>query len=255
MNALRQKGSATTAVIGVLAVLLVGGAIWYFVSDPFKTKVDAKWTQGTKWTPENIAADPKNYLNYVEAETEKAIMSLKASKIAVAQNRGKLTQMRDDAQAQVSTGTKAVSELLEKYKAADAANVWPVSFNGQSLDKDKTKLNVVSLTKEVGRQKEMLTKLQAGLQNLDNQEGKIDQAMADANDQLSQVKANRGLLEVNNLTADLKEKLVSMNAAMTNVVGAASQNTGVVSLADLTAQSAAQVDNTEFDKILAGDKK
>ncbi len=254
MNVHSRKGSAATIAVGVLAVVLVGGAIWYYVSDPFKTKVDAGWKQGTKWTPENIAADPKNYLNYVEAETEKAILSLNASKIAVALNRGKLSQMRNDAQSQVSTGTKAVSELLEKYKSAEASNVWPVSFNSQTMDKDKTKLTVVSLTKEVGRQKELLTKLTAGLSNLDNQDGKIDQATADANDQLAQVKANRGLLEVNNLTTDLKDKLVSMNAAMTNVVGAASQNTGVVSLSELTAASAAQVDSGEFDKILAGSK-
>jgi len=254
MNANRHRGSTAGVVVGVLVLALVGGGIWYFTSDTFRTRVDANMKQATKWTPENIAADPKNYLNYVEAETEKAVMSLKASKIAVAQNRAKLTQMRDDSQTQVSVGTKAVAELLEKYKAADAANVWPVSFNSQTMDKDKTKLTVVSLTKQVSAQKETLTKLQAGLQNLDNQDGKIDQAMASANDQLMQVKANRGLLEVNSLTTDLKDKLVSMNAAMTNVVGVASENTGVVSLSDLTAQSAAQVDSTEFDKILANSK-
>jgi len=255
MNVLRRKGSATTAIVGVLAVLVVGGAIWYFVSDPFKTKVDASWKQGTTWTPEQIAKDPKNYLNYVEAETEKALQSLQASKIAVAQNRAKLTQMRDDAQAQVSTGTKAVSELLEKYKAADASNVWPVSFNSQTLDKDKTKLTVVSLTKQVSTQKTLLNKVQAGLTSLDNQDGKIDEAQANAKNQLAEIKTNRELLNVQSLTTDLKDKLVSMNAAVASVVGAASENTGVVSLEQLTAQSAANVDNGEFDKILAGSTK
>ncbi len=254
MNVLSRKGGATGAIIAVLAVLVVGGTIWYFVSDPFKTKVDAGWTQGTKWTPENIAADPKNYLNYVEAETEKAIQSLKAGKIAVAQNRAKLVGMRDDAQAQVATGTKAVAELIEKYKTAETGNVWPVSFNNQPLDKDKTKLTVVSLSKELGRQKTRLAQVTSGLERLNIQDGKIDEAMANASNQLAEVKTNRGLLEVQNLTTDLKDKLVSMNAVMTNVVGAATENTGVVSLEQLTAQTATQVDNGEFDKILAGSK-
>ena len=48
-------------------------------------------------------------LKDIGTETEKALQSLQASKIAVAQNRAKLTQMRDDAQAQVSTGTKAAT--------------------------------------------------------------------------------------------------------------------------------------------------
>lgn len=255
MSVYRRKGTATSAIVGVLAVLVVGGAIWYFASDPFRTRVNESVKQGTQWTPENIAADPKNYLNYVEAETEKAIQSLKASKIAVAQNRAKLTQMRDDAQAQVTTGTKAVSELIEKYKTADSSNVWPVSFNAQSLDKEKTKVTVVSLNKDLVRQKTRLTQVNDGLARLDVQDSKIDEAMANANNQLAEVKTNRGLLEVQNLTADLKDKLVSMNAAMTNVVGAASANNGVVSLEQLTAQSATTADNTEFDKILASNPK
>jgi len=254
MNVLRRKGGATGAVVAILAVLVVGGAIWYFVSDPFKTKVDAGWKQGTTWTPENIAADPQNYLNYVEGETTKALQSLQASKIAVAQNRAKLETMRDDAQKQVSTGTKAVAELIEKYKTAENGNVWPVSFNGQNYDKDKTKLTVVSLTKQVSTQQNLLTKVSAGITNLDNQVGKIAEAEATAKNQLAEIKANRELLKVQSLTTDLKDKLVSMNAAVAGVVGAASENTGVVSLEQLTAQSAATVDNAEFDKILAGAK-
>ncbi len=54
MNA-RRKGSTTATVVGILGVLVVGGAIWYFASDPFRTRVNEAVKQGTTWTPEQIA--------------------------------------------------------------------------------------------------------------------------------------------------------------------------------------------------------
>ncbi len=69
-------------------MLLVGAGIWYFVSDPFRTKVDRAWEpEDTKWTPEQIAKDPVLYLDYVEKEATECLEKLKASKIAIAQNK------------------------------------------------------------------------------------------------------------------------------------------------------------------------
>jgi len=255
MSVLRRKGAATSAIVGVLAVLVVGGAIWYFASDPFRTRVNDAVKQGTTWTPEQIAKDPVMYLNYCEEETTKALETLKASKIAVAQNRAKLETMRGDAQAQVTAGSTAVKDLLEKYKTADSSNVWPVSWNNLTLDKDKVKSTVVSYSKQVSIQQTLLNKCQSGLKSLDAQDSKIDQAQADAQTQLAEIKTNRELLKVQNLTNDLKDKLVTMQSAVRATVGAASENSGVPSLEDLKNQSTVQVDNTEFDKILASNPK
>ncbi|GIW77800.1 MAG: hypothetical protein KatS3mg104_2863 [Phycisphaerae bacterium] len=154
MNRIATRGSA--AVKGMIALgvlILIGAAVWYFVSDIFRTKVDAGFTQATKWTPENIAKDPQNYLNYVEAETIKAQQSLKASRIAIAQNRSKLESIKSEASAKINTGEKAIKELVSAYKTASVSNAFPISWNGRNLEKEKVQQQVVALDKEVKIQK------------------------------------------------------------------------------------------------------
>jgi hypothetical protein len=75
-------------LIIVAAVVVVG--VMYFTSDVAKTRIDAAADQYAHWTPENIAKDPENYLRFCEAEATKVLQSLKASEIAVAQNRASL---------------------------------------------------------------------------------------------------------------------------------------------------------------------
>jgi hypothetical protein len=254
MNA-RRKGSTTAAVLGVLGVLVVGGAIWYFASDPFHTRVNEAWKQGTQWTPEQIAKDPVNYLNFCEEETTKAMDKLKASRIAVAQNRASLESMQKDARNQVDVGKKAMLELLGSYKTADAANTWPVSWQGKTFDKDAVKVQVVALNKQVAAKEALLTKVDNGLKQLDAQVGKIGEAEANAQTQLAEIKANKELLKVQALSDDIKNKLVSMQSAVAATVNTASETSSTISLDQLAATSAQTADNTEFDKILTNNTK
>lgn len=245
------RGSAAiTGIIVLVVLILIGAGIWYFTSDVFRTKVDAGFTQATKWTPENIAKDPHNYLNYVEAETVKAQQSLKASRIAVAQNRAKLENIKSESTAKINAGEKAVKELVTAYKTASTTNAFPISWNGRTLEKEKVQQQVVALDKEVKIQKNLLAKVENGLKKLDAQESKITEAEANAQSQLAEIRANRELLKVQTLTDDLKDKLVSMQSAVAATIGAASDTSSVVSLDQLTAESEAAVDTSAFDKIL-----
>jgi hypothetical protein len=250
---MRATGSAAVkAIVAVAVVVVVGAGVWYFTSDVFKTKVDAGFTQATKWTPENIAKDPVNYLNFVEGETTKAQQSLKASRIAVAQNRAKLETMKGEASNKIKIGEKAVKDLLESYKSAVAKNAFPINWNGKSLEQEKAQQQALALNKEVTIQKTLLAKVEGGLKKLDAQESKIGEAEANAQSQLAEIQANRELLKVQSLTDDLKDKLVSMQSAVAATVGAASDTSSVMSLDQLAAESATAVDTTAFDKLLQG---
>jgi hypothetical protein len=252
MKRVQRKGSAAVkAVAAVAAVAVIGLAVWYFTSDVFKTKVDAGFTQATKWTPENIAADPVNYLNYVETQTTQAQQQLKASRIAVAQNRAKLESMKGEAEAKIKTGEKAVKELIEVYKKGEADKSFPVTWNGKALEKEKVMQQTVTFDKQVKIQKNLLNKVDGGLKKLDVQESKIAEAEGNAQSQLAEIRANRELLKVQALTDDIKDKLVSMQSAVAATVGAATDtSSGVMSLDQLAAESEATVDTSAFDKIL-----
>jgi len=255
MNVLR-KGSATTVVLGVLAVAVVGSAIWYFMSDPFRTRVNESVKQGTTWTPEQIAKDPVMYLNYVEAETNKALDSLKASRIAIAQSKADLEIKGAEAKNKVAVGKKAVNDLIQVYKDADSKNVWPVSYNGQTHDKNWVQTNVVSLSKQVGQQQGLADQIDVAMKKLDAQNSKIDEAETKAREQLSEIGVNRETLKLNAITDDLTKKLASMQSVVSATSGIAAENKQTtISLDQLAAQSASQADNTEFDKILANNTK
>lgn len=252
----RRKGSTTATVIGILAVLLVGAGIWYFVSDPFKTRVDEAWKQGTKWTPEQIAKDPVNYLNYVEAEANTALEKLKASKIAIAQNRGNLEKMRDEAKHAIEVGRKSVTELVAAYQAAPT-DAKTISWNNKDMDVNVVRTQLVQLDKDIQAKEILLQKVQAGLDNLEVQSGKIVKAEADAKAQLAEIATNRELLKVQGITDDLKNKLDTMQVTVASVVATATDTgtNSVMSLDQLAAQSALQADTADVDKVLAKYKK
>src|ERR1051325_1162380 len=150
---MNRRGGAMTAIVAGVAFLVCAGVVWYFVSDPFHTKVNGQFNQMTKWTPEQIAKDPVNYLNFCEEQTKKAIEQLKADRISVAQNKGLLEEMRDKAANKVRVGEQKLAELKGAYEKGEKDTSWPVSFEGQSREKDWVRTNVMSLYKQVETQK------------------------------------------------------------------------------------------------------
>jgi len=249
-----RAGSVTTIGMVILALVVVLGAVWYFTSDVGRTKMNAAADQYMHWTPENIAKDPINYLNFCEEETKNAVQQLKADEISVAQSQGKLQAMREDAANKVAVADKALPELKALWEKNNAdATAWPVTWHGQSLDRDGFKRQMVSLFHEQQTQQNLLAKVDDGMAKLNAQTGKIADARAQAQEQLSEISANRELLKVQNLTNDLTDKLVAMKSALQATVATAKESNGsTVSLEQLTAESgAAAPSDTDFDKMIS----
>ena len=165
-----RQGVGTTAIIGLIVLVVVIGVVAYFASDVFSTKVDSKVDQMTKWTPENIAKDPVNYLNFCEKKINEALVSLKADRISVAQNKAKLSDMRDGAAAKVRMGDKVLTELKGIYEQAEKDNAWPVTYNEEKRDKDWIRNYIMKISKETEIQRTILTKVEGGVKKLDAQE-------------------------------------------------------------------------------------
>lgn len=249
MNHVR-RGIGTNMIVGIIALVVVIGLGAYLASDVFKTKVDSNLEQLTKWTPENIAKDPVNYLNFCEKQAKDAIQQLKADRISIAQSKGKLDGMKNKAQDRVDAGEKYLTNAKAAYKAADAASAWPIDFDGAKRDKEYMKSAIVKINKETETQKMVLGKANEGLKKLEAQAAKIEKAQSDSETQLTDIAANRELLKVNKLTDDLKDRLVNMKGAVQGVLDVIGDNkTSMPSLADLSADTKA-VDNAEFDKIM-----
>lgn len=253
-RATAPKGSAVTALVVVLAIVLIGGGIWYFTSDVFRTRANSAMRDMTEWTPENIAKNPVLYLDFVEEKTQAAASSLKASKVAVQMSRGKLQTTREDARNAVDVGAKAKSELIAAYKAADAANTWPVTWRDQSFTKDQLKTQIMTLDGQVTTKQNLLNKAESGIKTLDAQDAKIYEAEAKAKTQLEEIRVNRDMLKVQTLTDELKNKLVDMKSAVAATINTANESQSVKTLDQLTAEAATTVDNSAFEKVLGNSK-
>jgi len=79
---------------------------------------------------------------------------------------------------------------------------------------------------------------------------KVQDAKAKAQEQLAEIKTSREMLKVQKLTDDLTNKLVSMKSVLQATVASATETTGVISLDQLTRDSASTIDDKEFDKIM-----
>jgi len=247
----QRRGANTVVLVAVLVgVVAVGLVAWYFVSDVFRTKVDATAEQWTRWTPENIARDPVNYLNFVEAQTKASLERLKADRISIAQTRARLETMKEKAQERVRAGQQTLLRLKEAYEKAAEAKSWPAMYEGQSKTEDWFKTNIVSLFGQMQSQQAIIERVDGGLKTLDAQVSKILKAEADAAQQLAEIATNRELLSVQKITDDVKNRLVSMRAAVQGVVAVAGESESVLTLDQLVARSEATVSETAFEKAL-----
>lgn len=254
MNAYQRRGASPIAVVvGIVAVIVVGLAAWYFISDPFKARTDETIDQLTKWTPENIAKDPVGYLNFVEKKTQQAQQQLKADRISVAQNKAKLEAMKDEAANKVRIGEQTLKDLktaYEKAKGESATDPAKVEWKGQEKDASWIKSQLVTIFKQTETQKSILAKVDGGLTKLAAQLTKIEKAEGDAVAQLAEIAANKELLKVQKLTDDLKTKLVSIRGAVEGVVNTAGSGSDALSLDQLAAETTTTPDSSEFDKVM-----
>ncbi len=248
----RRPGIAALKAVAVIAAIVVAaGVVLYFTSDVFSTRVDARIDQLAHWTPQNIAKDPENYLNFCEKQARRALDDLKANEISIAQSRARLEGMRKDATEKIAAGVKALDELKELYRATEAAGSWPAGWQGQPRDRDWTRRQVVSLARQIDGQKALLEKVEAGLKKLDAQVLRVQDARAKAAEQLAEIAGSREMLKVQKITDDLTARLVNMKGMLEATISTASETSGIISLDQLAAESAAVVSDEEFDKVMA----
>jgi hypothetical protein len=247
-----MKGKAgyikVIVLVIVVAVAIVG--LLYFTSDVQRTKIDQAISQYAHWTPENIAKDPENYLNFCEKEADKAMLGLKASEIAIAQNRGNLETMKQDARNKIAAGDKAIGELKTLFAQAEKSGAWPVTWQGQPRDQEWMKRQIVSLFRQVESQKTLLAKVDDGIKRLDGQTTRVQESRSQAQQQLAEIRTSREILKVQKITDDLTQRLVSIKEVLKVSLNTASESTGTVTLDQLAAEQATAVDETEFKKIM-----
>ena len=208
-----KSGQSKIIVIVVLVIVAVL-AVLYFTSAPTRTRMESAFDQYAHWTPENIAKDPENYLNFCEQEANKALQNLKASQIRIAQNRASLEATRNDADEKIKLGTKALADLKQLYTATSASSNWPATWNGAPRDENMVKQQIVSFARQIVSEESLKAKVEAGIKQLDVQATKVQQANGQAQEQIAQIKTSREMLKVQKITEDLSKQLVNISSTL-----------------------------------------
>lgn len=246
-----QRGLSAIGVV-VILVVLAGGIFTalYFGTDVFRTRVDTAVRDFAKWTPENIAKRPVEYLNFCEEQTKQAAQKLKASDIGIRQKQASFESKKQECEKIVQTGQQSLSELKDAYKKAEADKKWPASWNTRSLTQDECKRQIMRTHAEVTGKQSMVSEYGKGVDQLKAQQSRVAEAMIQAEQQLAQININREKLKVQQITADLTNTLVEMKGMIGSVVSVADSGSGTVSLEEIAAQRETKIDDKEFEKIL-----
>lgn len=251
MNSYQRRGAGAIGIIvGIVAVLLIGGVIWYFVSDPFKSKIDKAVEEATKWTPDRIAKEPEAYLDYCEQQSKAALEKLKVHRTKLALSKGDLKKTKEDADALIAAGEAGIQGLGKLYKEAESSNAFPVKFKNQNFEKEQAARAILMWKRQVDGKKKLLATVENGIAALDAQGKKIDDAQFQAEDQLVQIKTSRETLKVSKLSDSLKDQLVKMQGVLSATVAIADQPPSVPSLEQLKETTLTTVDDAELRKAL-----
>lgn len=247
-----RRGLTTvgTVVAIVVGVLVIGVAV-YFISAPFRSKVKESYDQFSKWTPENIAKDPKGYLNFCEEQTKTALNKCAASKIAINQKLAQYEDKQQDAEKVVEGGRKGLDELKEAYRKAETDKKWPLTWSGATLDQEAAKRRILRFSTEVDSKTAAIAQYKQLVTQLRTQLNKVEAAKDQAQMQLTKIDESREKITVQQISDDLKNNLVSMKGAIQSTITDIGVETGgPASLEELAAQHETKADDAKFDEIM-----
>jgi hypothetical protein len=237
-------------VIGVLVVfLVVAGVVFYFVSDPFKTKVDVKIEQATKWTPENIRKDPAGYVAFAVGQADRTIEALSARRIALSQQKSNNERMLQKASKDLATAKKIFDQFRAAYKEASAANGWPKEVAGTQYQEADLKKQIISLKSKIDSLQGQTTQLTGIQKTVGTHLDQLDQKLTDTKttktdltQKLEIVKANKAIENIDSLKADV--------AGLAGIADFLTQSARVPSVDQLIQQQESTVSDADFSSIL-----
>jgi hypothetical protein len=238
-----------TIIIVILAGLAVLATV-YVLSAPSRTRIDHAYREFSTWTPDQISRDPVGYIEYCEQQTLGAIQKLKGRQIAAAQLRGEWLDQKRVAGERLAAGAKALVELKPLYRAAEAANKWPVNWHDREGNRDQTRKQIVKLHQETRREQARERQYGTGIHDLESFEERVRDLLEQANSQLEDIRFKREQLQVEKINEEQLRAFSGMNAVIETLVSK-SDEMGSVNLTRLVSESRSIVPEEEFGRIMA----
>lgn len=130
--------------------------------------------QNTKWTKENQSLHPIEYCQAQLEELDRMSKALQVQVHSIATAKAAMLRERDDAVAQVESFGKLLKDAKATYRAAEAANAWPMVLNGFQLSRERAEQKIVDMAQRISTQKSFVEKSKNMLASLEAKSVKLD---------------------------------------------------------------------------------
>lgn len=242
----RREGNTLIAIIVILAVI---GVVFYFISDPFSTKVDEATRQATQWTPENIQKDPVGYLTWAQSECDAIGQRLEAQALSL---RTKMNQSSREATAkgaELRSYQQLFREAKEKYQQSASAQSWPADLRGISLTEQQLKKKIVEAHQRVEALTKLVSTYSQTSKALERKLAEVSTKQEETSQLKRKLSTDLEIAKVKKTVADIGAISDRLNAIM-DTSGALVSTPEEPSLEDLVQPSQTEQIDAAFDQIM-----
>lgn len=238
-------------VIGLVVVIGIALAVFYLVSDPFRTRMDTLVEDQTTWTDENIAQDPEGYLRWSLREFDSIEQALRGRQVNLRTQQNSLQRRQEADALQLGAVRTKLDELRAAYRAADGANRWPATVGDLSVSQDELRTlildadgRIVRLTENERRYGPAVRKVEADLNRVDETLGNLRERRTEVGRQLEQLKLETTITGL----GDMNDRI----NALLDTSRALRSEPQTISLDDLLIEDSGAVQQRRFDEVMGG---
>lgn len=250
----RHGASNLGALWSLIAVLLVGGGIWFYVSKPFQTTVKENFRQATEWTPQNIKKDPVGYLTWALDEVAATESKLEASVLGMKTRKNAIDRALDKHQADKSEYEKLLGELKEAYRSASASSTsqsWPVKVRELTFDESALKRKVVECSDKITNTTSLTETYAKTRDVIDGKLREVDLKLAEVIKLKSRLTTDLEIARVNKSVEGLDSLGDTLNAIVDTSAALAKTAESGASIEEMIKPSNASKIDEEFSRIIA----
>ena len=250
MNLKSRTGSTTSTVIAIIVLIVVALGVFYFVSDPFKAKVDKKIEQSTKWTNENIQKDPLGYLTWSISEVRRVKAQMEANLIGLSRQQKSASRLKDESMSKQQAAERLVNAGKEAFTKADAAKAWPATLNGQKYTSDELKGYLLKMSKQEQSLSANIEKYNALLVRLGFNIKRTQEKLEEASTAEGELKTNLEFVKADQAIRSLDNLRDAVNSVI-DVSDILADSSKTLSASDLIeANRSETIDNAAWEKLM-----
>ncbi len=187
-------------VVGVV-IMATGGCDW--MNGPAGTEVKSRVRQLTEWDDRAIVKNPVGFLTYAMETADSAILDLEASRIGIRRQLSQTEEKIRKNAEELTVVRDLYSEYRAAYKAAHAAEQWPVTIGGTSYEEPQLSRQVIAFSRRFDL-------CEAESQHLPEYKNRLERHSIELEESLADARAARG-----DFSRQLE--LIRMNKALENI--------------------------------------